>query len=440
MRKAARRIVEKLRLHGHEAFFAGGWVRDFLLRRKPKDIDIATSALPDDVLRLFPNSKSFGAQFGVIRVPIYGRTFEVTTFRSDSTYLDGRHPSSVTFSGPEQDALRRDFTINGLFYDPIADRLIDYVHGRSDLQAKRIRTIGNPEERFSEDKLRMLRAIRFACILGFEIVPETWDAIQKLAPGILQISWERIRDELSKILTGPDPASGLDLLHQSHLLTHVLPEIEALCGMPRDTDPDSKAAVFTLTLRAMGILKKPSTSLAFGTLFHDLRAGVSPEDEGQCENIHAEHGAKIASQICRRLKMSNEEISRIVDLVSTHPEFSRARQMQESALKKLMRKPNIADHLELYRVACLSNEKSLDTYRYCLQKFKEYSQEPVAAPLITGEDLIEMGYAPGPVFKRILQTVEELQLEGVLRTRNEALDHVKSAFPSLHQNNQDSED
>ncbi len=204
MRKAAQRIVEKLRLHGHEAFFAGGWVRDFLLRRKPKDIDIATGALPDEVRKLFPHSRPVGAQFGVIQVHLYGHIYEVATFRSDRDYLDGRHPSSVEFSGPEQDAQRRDFTINGLFYDPVADRLIDYVHGRNDIQNRLIRTIGDPHARFAEDKLRMLRAIRFACSLDFRIAPKTWSAIQSFAADILQVSWERIRDELIQILTGPE--------------------------------------------------------------------------------------------------------------------------------------------------------------------------------------------------------------------------------------------
>jgi len=418
MRKAARRIVEKLRLRGYEAFFAGGWVRDFFLHRRPKDIDIATSALPDEVMRIFPNSRSFGAQFGVIQVSLYGHTFEVATFRSDNPYLDGRHPSSVTFSGPEQDALRRDFTINGLFYDPIADRLIDYVHGRSDIQGKLIRTIGNPVERFTEDKLRMMRAIRFACSLGFAIGPETWEAIRKLAHGILQVSWERIRDELSKIFMGPDPSTGLDLLHRSGLLMRVLPEVE---GMPED--------VFNHTGAAMALLHKPSAPLAFGTLLRDI-------GKVQKANEPAEGGAKLAEEICRRLRMSNEEISRIVDLVSTHGEFSQIGAMRESARRKFLTRPNFADHLELHRVNCLSRKRSLETYEFCLQKLQEYDREPAVTPLLSGEDLIAMGYTPGPIFKEILQSVEDLQLEGALRTREEAIAHIKSGFPPAGKTNQ----
>ncbi len=417
MKKAARRIVEKLRLHGYEAFFAGGWVRDFLLRRRPKDIDIATSALPDEVLRLFPNSRSIGARYGVIQVSLYGRTYEIATFRSDNAYLDGRHPSSVTFSGPEQDALRRDFTINGLFYDPVADRLIDYVRGRNDIQGKLIRTIGNPAERFAEDKLRMLRALRFACSLGFTIVPETWEAIRRLAPGILQVRWERIRDELSGIFAGPDPAAGLDLLHRSGLLMQVLPEVEAM-----------EEDAFNHTRAAMALLHKPSAALAFGTLLHDIGKLQKAGDR-------AEQGAKIAEEICRRLKMSNEEINRISDLVSAQAEFSEIGSMRESALRKFLTGPNVADRLELYRINCLSGKRSLETYEFCLQKLQQYNREAAVTPLIGGEDLIAMGYSPGPVFKEILQSVEDLQLEGALRTREEAVAHIKSAFPQAGKTN-----
>jgi poly(A) polymerase len=430
MRRAARRIVEKLRLHGHEAFFAGGWVRDFLLRRKPKDIDIATSARPDEVLHLFPHSLAIGAKFGVIQVQMYGHPYEVATFRSDKAYLDGRHPASVEFSSPEQDALRRDFTINGLFYDPIADRLIDYVHGRNDIQNRLIRTIGDASARFAEDKLRMLRAIRLSCGLGFTITTDTWLALQKFAPDILQISWERIRDELVQIFTGPAPGTGLDLLHSSGLLIHILPEIEAMRGIPQSADAASAMDVFTHTRTALTMLRKPSFILAFGTLLHD--AGKPPtysEDPAKSFELHAPLGGKISREVCRRLRMSNDEVDRIVDLVSSHKDFSRIGEMRASALKRLLCRPNIADHLELFRVNCLSGNTKLDVYMDCMQKVKEYQQTAAAAPLINGDDLIEMGYSPGPIFNEILQTIEDLQLEGVLQTREEALEHTKRAFP-----------
>ena len=430
MRKAARRIVETIRLHGHEALFAGGYVRDYLLRRKPKDIDIATSALPDEVLRIFPNSRSLGAKFGVIQVSMYGRAYEVATFRSDHEYSDGRHPSSVSFSGPEQDALRRDFTINGMFYDPVVDRVIDYVHGKNDIQAKLIRTIGDPDKRFSEDKLRMLRAIRLACRLGFTIVPETWSAIQKLAPDILQVSWERIRDELTVIFTGPASADGLDLLHSSGLLQHILPEVEAMRGIPQSIRAAPGADVFTHTRNALALIRKPSAALAFGTLLHDVgkpTAVVSNNPESLPR--HAEMGGEIAEQICRRLRMSKEETKRVVDLVVTHGEFAKVREMKESSLKRFLRKPDIAENLELHRVDRLSGHKDLDTYSYWMQKLKEYRNQPAEAPILNGEDLIAMGYSPGPEFGKILKTIEDLQLDGTLRTREEALAYIKDAFP-----------
>jgi len=430
MRRAAQRIVEKLRLHGHEAFFAGGWVRDFLLRRKPKDIDIATSALPDEIARLFPNSKPVGAQFGVILVPLYGHTYEVATFRSDNAYLDGRHPVSVVFSGPEQDALRRDFTINGLFYDPVADRLIDYVHGRMDIQKKLIRTIGDPAVRFAEDKLRMLRAIRLSCSLDFRIVPETWGAMQKNAPEILQVSWERIRDELIRVFTGPAPGTGLNLLYESGLLTHILPEVAAMRGIPQSPDSMPENDIFTHTRATLAMLRKPSAVLAFGTLLHDVgKPSTYSADANSCFERHAQLGGKLSEGICRRLRMSNEEITRIVDLVSSHMDFQQASDMRESSLKRFLRNPHIVDHLELYRANCLASQKSLEIYSRCVRKLKEYQQEPEESPLIRGEDLIEMGYAPGPVFKEILRTVEDLQLEGALRTREDALRHIKASFP-----------
>ena len=431
MRRAARRIVEKLRLHGHEAFFAGGWVRDFLLRRKPKDIDIATSALPEQVLRLFPNAIGIGARFGVMQVRLYGHAYEVATFRSDGAYLDGRHPSAVTFSGPEQDALRRDFTVNGLFYDPVAERVIDYVHGRADIQHKIIQTIGPPDERFAEDKLRMMRAIRFACDLDFEIAHGTWEAIQKLAPDILQISWERIRDELIKLLTGPRPDRGLDLLLASGLLARILPEVEAMRGVPQPPEFHPEGDVFLHTRTAVSLLRKPSTALALGTLLHDVGKPPTFAVEDRIRfNGHAELGARMAEEICRRLRMSNDDAKQVSDLVQNHLRFLNLKDMRESTLRRFLSMPNFADHLELHRVDCLSSHRDLELYRFCQKKIEEYKHEPLAPPpLISGQDLIDMGYQPGPIFREILEAVEDLQLEGAIRTREEALDHVKLAFP-----------
>lgn len=429
MERAARRIVEKLRLHGHEAFFAGGWVRDHLLRRKATDIDIATSALPEEVQRLFPNATAIGAKFGVIQVRHYGRSYEVATFRSDNAYVDGRHPSSVSFSGPRQDALRRDFTINGLFYDPVADRVIDYVQGRRDIKTKVIRTIGNPEDRFAEDKLRMLRAVRLASNLDFAVAPETWGAIKKLAPDILQVSWERIRDELFKLLTGENPGKGLDLLHESGLLKHILPEVESMCGVPYSKD-SREMDVFAHTRTALSLLRRPSSILALGTLLHDVGKTLSPPGDAQERfKDHEKLGAEISEAVCRRIRMSNEAAARVVDLVRTHMEFSRVHDMRESAFRRFLRKPDFADHLELYRVNRLSVGGDLKTYEYCLEKYREYAREPAAPPLLTGDDLVLLGHKPGPAFQEMLRAIEDLQLEGVLRTREEALEYIRAHYP-----------
>ena len=431
MRKAACRIVEKLRLSGHEAFFAGGWVRDFLLRRKPQDIDIATSATPGQVQQLFPHSTDVGAKFGAVQVRVYGHPYDVVTFRSEGAYLDGRHPSTVTYSGPRQDALRRDFTINGLFYDPVAGRVIDYVRGRADLQQRIVRTIGDPRQRFEEDKLRMLRAVRFACSLSFEIAPETWDAIKQLAPAIKQVSCERIRDELIKILTGADPGRGLDLLHESGLLVQILPEVEALRGVEQPSKFHPEGDVFVHTREALSLLKRPSPTLALGTLLHDIGKPATFEVKDRIRfHGHAEVGARLAEEICRRLKMSNEETERVVDLVRNHLWFINVPNMRESTLKRFLRKPDISEHLELHRVDCLSSHGDLAAWRFCREKLQALEQEPAPLPpLVTGDDLIHLGYQPGPIFKEILGAVEDLQLEGELATKEQALDYVRRSFP-----------
>jgi poly(A) polymerase len=336
----------------------------------------------------------------------------------------------VTFSGPEQDAQRRDFTINGLFYDPVADRLIDYVHGKNDIQNRLIRTIGDPHARLAEDKLRMLRAIRFACSLSFKIAPETWSAIQSIASGILQVSWERIRDELVQILTGTAPGLGLDLLHGSGLLVHILPEVEAMHGIVPSIEHHDKVDLLTRTRTAMTLLRKPSVPLAIAALLHEVCKPLagSNNDTGSFEN-HAQSGAKISSEICRRLKLSNEETERIVDLVSTHVEFLGEKEMPESSLRRIFRRPGFADHLELFRVHCLSNKIKLDAHFNYLNRMRGFAQVPEAPLFVTGDDLIAMGYSPGPIFSRILRTIEDLQLDGVLRSRKGALEYVRTAFP-----------
>lgn len=431
MERAARRIVEKLRLHNHEAFFAGGWVRDFLLGRKPKDIDIVTSARPEEVRRLFPKSAAVGAAFGVILVRCYGRSFEVATFRSEGPYLDGRHPASVALAGPREDAQRRDFTVNGLFYDPIAERVIDYVQGLADLRRRRIRTIGSAHERFAEDKLRMLRAVRFACTLDFTVVPETMQAIRRHAPEILQVSWERIRDELLSMLESPARGRGLDLLQESGLLAHILPEVEALRGIPQPPEYHPEGDVYTHTRMALELLRRPSRILALAVLLHDIGKPPCYSKDTQIRfHGHAEHGARMAEQVCRRLRMSNDETAQVRDLVHGHLRFMHAKEMRPGTLRRFLSLPHINDHLELHRVDCLASHKNLDNYLFCRRELKKMrSEPPPPLRLVTGDDLIAMGYEPGPIFREILAAVEERRLEGSLRTRAEAVGFVRRAFP-----------
>ena len=431
MQKAAQRIVEKLRLNRHEAFFAGGWVRDFLLGRKPKDIDIVTSAAPEEVRRLFPGSTAVGAAFGVILVRSYGRTFEVTTFRSEGDYLDGRHPSSVTFVGPREDALRRDFTINGLFYDPITKRVIDYVHGRADLKKRIVRTIGPPEARFAEDKLRMMRAVRMACTLDFSVWPETLTAIQGHAGQVLEVSWERIRDELLSILISPGRGRGLELLRETGLLRHILPEIDAMNGVPQPHEFHPEGDVFTHTRTALDLLRMRSPTLVLGTLLHDV--GKPPTfsvgDRIRFDG-HVEAGARLSEQICRRLRLSNEVTAQVVDLVENHLRFMHVEEMRRSTLRRFLSKPNFAEHLELHRVDCLSSHRNLESYWFCKRELEQMRAEPPLTPrLITGQDLIDLGYQPGPLFAAILHAVEDQQLDGILKTREDALAFVRTHYP-----------
>ena len=431
MERAARRIVDKLRHHGHEAFFAGGSVRDLLLRRKPQDIDIATSAVPEQVRQLFPHSSMIGARYGVVQVRLYGHSYEVTTFRTEGPYLDGRRPSSITFSSPEQDARRRDFTINGLFYDPVAERIIDYVRGRADIHSRIIRTIGRPEDRFAEDKLRMLRAVRFACSLDFAIEPATWEAIREHSGEIKLVSWERIRDEILKLLTGPDPSRGLDLLRDSGLLRWILPEVDAMRGVPQPPNYHPEGDVYTHTKLALGLLRRPSPELALAALLHDV--GKPPtyslEDRIRFDG-HVEVGARIAAEICRRLRLSNQQTEHVVDLVLHHLRFMHVKEMRQSTLKRFLSKENFRDHLELHRVDCLSSHRDLEGYRYCLEKLRELEREPPPRePLVRGDDLIDLGYGPGPLFKQILSAVEDMRLEGLVRTREEALEQIRKLFP-----------
>jgi poly(A) polymerase len=445
LRDFAKSIVRKLREHDHQAYFAGGCVRDLLLEREPADYDIATSATPDEVMQIFPETYAVGAQFGVVLVPppqkdaaaglsTESSAIEVATFRSDLGYSDGRHPDQVRFSKtPQEDVARRDFTINGMMLDPLTNEVLDLVGGRQDLQSGIIRAIGDPEQRFSEDKLRMLRAIRFAARFAYDIDRETLAAIRKHAPEIDQVSRERVRDELTRMLTEGHARQAFLLLDASGLLHEVLPEIEAMKEVQQPPEFHPEGDVFVHTLLLLEKLPHPSSStLAWGALLHDV--GKPPTFRVAPDRIrfddHVNVGGKMAEQICRRLHFSNHDTEQILALVHNHMRFGDVQRMKESTFKRFARMPKFEEHLELHRLDCESSFRNLASYNLVRQKLAATPAEAMRPkPLITGEELISAGYAPGPRFKEILSAVEDGQLEGRLQSKESAIEFVRQQFP-----------
>jgi poly(A) polymerase len=436
-------IVRTLRDSGHQAFLVGGCVRDLLLGREPADFDVTTDATPDEVMRIFPETYAVGAQFGVVLVPLpkeevskeENEAVEVATFRSDIGYSDGRHPDQVRYSKDvREDVERRDFTINGLLLDPISNEVLDYVGGREDLKAGVIRTIGDPERRFAEDKLRMLRAVRFAARFDYTIDPATFAAIQKLASQIGQVSRERVRDELTKMLTEGHARRAFLLLDESGLLKEVLPEISKMKGVEQPPQFHPEGDVFVHTLLLLDKLPQPcSPTLAWGALLHDV--GKPPTfriaDRIRFDG-HVDVGVKMGQEILRRFRFSNDETEQILALIDNHMRFADVQRMKESTLKKFIRIPKFEEHLQLHRIDCLSSHGDLTSYNFTQEKIATMPPESVRpAPLITGVDLIEAGYEPGPRFKEILGAVEDGQLEGRLLAREDALTFVRSQFPLL---------
>jgi poly(A) polymerase len=424
--EAAGRICETLRRAGHRALFAGGCVRDLLLGFSAKDYDVATSATPREVAALFDRTIHVGAAYGVTIVVLPEGQFEVTTFRADGPYADGRHPSFVEFRGEEEDARRRDFTINAMFFDPESRTVVDYVHGRDDLAARAIRTVGDPLARFAEDHLRLLRAVRFAGRLGFEIDPETFDAIRAMAHLVTTTSAERIRDELTKILTEGGARRALELMDETGLLEHVLPEIARMKGVeqPREFHPEGDVFMHTLILADM--LQGSSPTLAFGALLHDVGkpATMTIEDRIRFSN-HDKIGADIAEGVCKRLRMSNHDTERIVWLVDQHMRLAHAPQMRESKLKRFVREPGFDELLRLGRLDCKASHGDVSTIEWIENYVANIPPEAVRpAPLLNGDDLIKMGFTPGPLFKEILQAVEDAQLEGQIGTHDESRNFV----------------
>ncbi len=415
IKKSALRIIKTLTQHDFKAYYAGGSVRDMLLEQPFKDIDIATSAKPHEVMKLFKRTIPVGLQYGVIMVLMDKIPFEVTTFRKDGAYQDGRHPDNIEFTNEKEDVMRRDFTINGILYDPINDKVIDYVDGQKDIQDKVIRAIGDPIQRFQEDKLRMLRAIRFSARLSYTIESGTWNAIQAYCTHINEVSAERIRDELIKILTEGQPSTGIRLLEQSGLLDMVLPEVSQLKNIER-VDPPSKVDMFSHTLLLLDQMTKPSKELALAVLLKHV-------DESP------------AKSICGRLKLSSKERSHVLSLIQQQSIFNNLPQMRESELKRFLRQEHFRDHLEYHRLEVLASHGKLDIYNFCVDKLAEYQSkhENLLYPkkIINGNKLIKLGFKPGSHFKSILEDVENLQLEGVLRTEEEAVEYVKTHYVHL---------
>jgi tRNA nucleotidyltransferase/poly(A) polymerase len=431
-RSRAIQIAFDLQSQGYQAWLVGGCVRDLVLGREPNDYDISTDASPDQLLRIFPRAQAVGAKFGVILV----EDVEVATFRSDHAYQDGRHPAGVTFEAdPKQDVLRRDFTINALLLDPRdldapESHVVDYVGGLSDLNSELIRAIGDPRQRFEEDHLRMLRAVRFAARFGFEIEPATMAAIQEMRHQITRVSPERIRDELVRILTEGSARRGFELLDTSGLLGDVLPEVAAMKGVRQPPEFHPEGDVWTHTLLMLDGLKSPTPTLAWGVLLHDVgKPGTFRIAERIRFDGHVELGERIALDILTRLRFSNADIEQIIALVGNHMRFTHVHQMRESTLKRMLRMDRFEEHLELHRLDCTSSHGNLDNYQLARTKLEESPQEVLRPPrLVTGNDLIEAGYKPGPDFTRMLDVVEDAQLELRIHTKEEALELIRSTF------------
>jgi len=429
--RLARRVAMRLRQAGYQAFFVGGCVRDLLTGTPPKDFDVATSAPPPRVLELFPQARLVGAQFGVVLIAENGEQVEVATFRSDHTYQDGRHPMKVDFeTDPRRDVLRRDFTINALLLDPETGEVLDFVGGQEDLHRGLIRTVGDPEARFREDHLRLLRAIRFAARLGYRIEPATRSAIGRLRELVRRVAAERLRDELIRILTEGGARMGFELLDETGLLEEVLPEVAAMKGVPQPPQFHPEGDVWTHTLLMLEAMHEPSPTLALGVLLHDVG---KPPTLRVAERIrfdsHAKVGAEMAVRILSRLRCSRNQIRQVEALVANHLRFIEIRRMKESTRRRFFRLEHFDEHLELHRLDCLASHGRLDNYWFARKKFEELPPEKLKpAPLITGRDLIREGYHPGPIFRRILEAVETAQLEERIQTPEEALALVRSEF------------
>jgi poly(A) polymerase len=430
-RETAKEIVRRLNAAGFQAFWVGGCVRDFLLGREPQDFDIATDATPEQVEKLFRKTIPVGRKFGVMVVVEDKQQFQVATFRAEADYQDGRRPEKVVFASAEADALRRDFTVNGLFYDPLPEKIRDWVGGEKDLRAKIIRTIGVPEERFAEDHLRLLRAVRFAAQLGFEIEPQTFAAIKSLAPKIKLISAERIRDELLKLFRAPHAARGLVLLRDSGLLEQVLPELAATISCEQSPDYHPEGSVFEHIKLMLGKLPVNSNELLpWAVLFHDIAKPVTAERDAKTGAIHfyghEKVGAEMARVILNRLRFPKKQIDEIVACVLHHMQFKDVKQMRKATLRRLLLRETFPLELELHRLDCLGSHGDLELYDFLIQQAEELKKKPaIRPPLLTGDDLIALGVKPGPAMGALLNEIREKQLADELKTTRQAKAWVK---------------
>lgn len=428
-RQLATRIVQDLRAAGHSAYWVGGCVRDLLLGREVKDYDVATSAHPDEILRLFPKAEFIGAAFGVVLVKDSGFAVEVATYRSERAYRDGRRPDEVQYeSDPRLDASRRDFTINALFHDPLSGDTLDFFGGRADLANRMLRAVGDPAERFAEDHLRLLRAIRFAARLDFSIEHQTWEAMRAQAASIERISAERIREELNRILSEGGASRGLRLMDGCGLLEILLPEVKAMQGVEQPPEFHPEGDVWTHTLLMLDLLEPPvEPVLAWGVLLHDIGKPATQTRTDRIRfNGHVEAGLRIAGPMLSRLKFSIDDREQVLALVENHMRFMELQRMRVSTVKRFLRLPRFDQHLALHRVDCLSSHGGLDNYDFARRKIEEFGAEQIApAPLVRGGDVLALGIAPGPRIRELLHAVEEAQLEGSLQNREEALDYLK---------------
>ncbi len=426
MRTAATQIVRRLQAAGFEAFWVGGCVRDVLLGREPSDYDIATNARPEQSEKLFSKTIPVGKQFGVLLVVEHGHQFQIATFRAEADYKDGRRPETVRFADAREDAIRRDFTVNGLFFDPVADQLHDWVGGATDLRAKLIRTIGSPDERFAEDHLRLLRAIRFAAQLGFEIEAQTFAAVKKHAEKIRLVSAERIRDELLKLFSPPHAARGLTLLHESGLMPYVLPELVPTLTCDQSPDYHPEGTVFNHIRLMLENLPRPlpDESLPWAALLHDIAKPrtMSIGDDGLIHfYTHEKVGAEMTKEILQRLKFPRKQTDTITAAVRHHMQFKDAPKMRKSTLRRMLMRETFPLELELHRLDCLGSHRRLDIYEFlCEQRAHLNDQPHLHPPLLTGEDLIALGMKPGPELGALLAEIREKQLADELTTADEA--------------------